>query len=148
MRADEPVAEPVHRPDEAHDELVGGMLVEVARLADLLDLARVHQHHAVGDLHGLLLVVRDEDRRHVDVVVEAAQPCSQLLADAGVERTEGLVEQEDLRLDGERARERHTLPLTAGELGRVAVGKALQLHEREQLVHPGAHLAPSDACGW
>ena len=101
----------------------------------------VHQHHPVGDLHGLLLVVRDEDRRHVDVVVEAAQPRPQLLADAGVERAEGLVEQEDLRLDGERPRERHPLPLAAGELRGVAVGEAVQLHEREQLVHAGAHLA-------
>ena len=147
MRADEPVAEPVDRPDEAHDELVGRVLVEVARLADLLDPALVHEHDAVGDLHRLLLVVRDEDRRHVDLVVEAPQPGSQLLADAGVERAEGLVEQQHLRLDGERARERHALALAARELRRVAVGKALELHERRAARAPARGSRPSGACG-
>ena len=70
----------------------------------------------VGDLHRLLLVVRDEDRRHVHLVVEPAQPLAQLGADAGVERAERLVEEQDPRLDGQRAGERHALALPAGEL--------------------------------
>ena len=91
-------------------------------------------HDLVGDVHRLLLVVRDEDRRHVHLVVQAAQPGAQLLAHARVERAERLVEEEHLRLDGERARERHALPLAAGELRGVAVGRARELDELEQLV--------------
>jgi hypothetical protein len=49
----------------------------------------------------------------VDLVVEAPQPCAQLLAHGGVERPEGLVEEQYTRLDGERAGERHALALAA-----------------------------------
>ena len=38
----------------------------------------------------------------MDVIVEAAQPGPRLLADAGVKRAEGLVEEQDARLDRER----------------------------------------------
>ena len=78
----------------------------------------------VGDVHRLLLVVGDEERRHVDLVVQAAQPLAQLGADLGVERAERLVEQQHLRLDRQRARERHPLALAAGELRRVALWRA------------------------
>ena len=64
--------------------------------------------------------------------------CAQLLAHAGVERAERLVEQEHVRLDRERAGERHPLALAAGELRGIALGEAAQLHELEQLVDPRA----------
>src|SRR5256886_3662564 len=53
----------VHRADEAHHELVRGMVVELARRRDLLDAALVHDDDRVCELERLLLVVRDEDRR-------------------------------------------------------------------------------------
>jgi len=89
------------------------MLVEVAGLSGLLDPTFVHEHDAVGDVHRLLLIVRDEDGRHVDVVVQAAQPGAELFTHAGVERAERLVEEEDLGIDRQRARQRHPLPLAA-----------------------------------
>ncbi len=147
VRAHERLAEAVHRADEAHHELVRRVLVEVARAADLLDPAMVHDHDLVGDLHRLLLVVRDEDRRHVHLVVQPPQPRAQLLAHARVERAERLVEQQHLGLDRERARERHALPLAARELRRVAVGRAGDLHELEQLVDALADLRLAAACG-
>ena len=48
--------------------------------------------------------------------MQIAQPATQVLPDLGVERAERLVEQEDARLDRERAGERHALPLAAREL--------------------------------
>ena len=113
VRADVVAVELVDRADEAHDELVRGLLVQLARRALLLDPALVEDDDLLGDLHRLLLVVRDEDRRHVHVVVEAAEPRAQLLADGRVERAERLVEQHHLRLDRERAGERHALALAA-----------------------------------
>jgi hypothetical protein len=50
-----------------------------------------------------------------------AQPAAQFLAHLGVERAERLVEQQHARLDGQRAGQRHALPLAARELRRVAV---------------------------
>ena len=98
VRAHVVLAEPVDLADEAHHELVGGVLVEVVGAARLLDPALVHHHQLLGDVHRLLLVVGDEDRRHVHLLVEVAQPGAQVLADLGVERAEGLVEQQHLRL--------------------------------------------------
>ena len=95
----------------------------------------------VGDLHRLLLVVRDDDGRRVRLVVEPAEPVAQLGADARVERAERLVEQQHLRFGRERAGERHALPLAAGELRGIAVAEALQLHELEQLGRRAARIS-------
>jgi hypothetical protein len=61
--------------------------------------------------------------------VEVAQPAAQFLAHLCVERTEGLVEQEDARLDREGAGERDALSLAAGELAGVALAEAGKLDE-------------------
>src|SRR5262249_59715923 len=63
----------------------------------------------------------------------ARTPSAQLLAPAGVERTERLAEGGNLRIARKRARETHALALTARELGRVASGQPRQLDEVEQL---------------
>ena len=65
-------------PTKRHHERVRGLVVELARAADLLDPAVVHDDDLVGDLHRLLLVVRDEDGRHVRLVVQPPQPRAQL----------------------------------------------------------------------
>ena len=100
------------RPDERHHELVRGPLVEVARRADLLDPPGVHHDDLVGDVHRLLLVMGDEDGRDVTSSCRRRSR-AQLFAYARVERAERLVEQEDLRLDRERACERHALALAS-----------------------------------
>ena len=86
------------RADEAHHEVVGRLVVDLERGADLLDPALVEHHDLVGHLHRLLLVVGDEHGGHVEVVVQAAQPGAQLLAHPRVERAERLVEQQHARL--------------------------------------------------
>ena len=79
----------------------------------------------VGDLHRLVLVVGDEDRGHVDDVVQLAQPLAQLSANASVEGAERLVEQEHLWLGCEGAGEAHALPLAARQLSWITVAEAL-----------------------
>jgi len=116
------------------------ILIEVARRADLLDRAVVDHHDLLGHLHRLLLVVGDEHGRHVDRVVEASQPGAQLLSHGGVERAEGLVEQQHARLDGERPGQRHALALATRELRGVAMGEAVEVDEPEQLVDAGLDL--------
>src|SRR5262249_40996426 len=140
VRTHEAVAKTYSVADEAQDELGGGRVVELGRSADLLETAVIEHGDAVCDLHRLLLVVRDEDRRHVHLLVQAAQPVAQLGPHAGVEGAERLVEQEDTRLRGERAGESHALPLAARELGGIAVGEARELDELEQLVDALADL--------
>src|SRR5439155_26771337 len=69
----------------------------------------------------------------------AAQPLAQLLPDAGVERAERLVEEEDLRLSRQRARERDALPLAARELPGAQPLEPLELDQPEQCLDPLAH---------
>ena len=126
--------------DEGEDEGRGRRVVDLVGRADLLDPPLVHHHDAVGELHRLLLVVGDEDGGVAGPVVDLAQPAAELAPDLGVERAERLVEEEHARLDGERAGERHALPLAAGELRRVALLEAGELHEIEQLQHALADL--------
>ena len=140
VRAHERSAHLVRVADEAHDELVCRLVVELAWRPDLLEPATVHDRDLVGDLHRLLLVVRHEDGRDVDDVVEAGEPLAQLGADACVERAERLVEEEHLWLRRERAGEAHALPLAAGELGRVALPEALELDEMQELLDALADL--------
>ena len=132
--------------DEAVHEGGRRIVVDLAGRADLLDAALVHDDDAVGDFQRLLLVVGDEDRGDVDFLMQRAQPLPQFLAHLGIERAEGLVQQQDARLDGKRARERNALALAAGELVRIAVGKPVELHEIEQLLDAGADRRPRP-CG-
>src|SRR5688572_13345223 len=121
--AHERPAELVHLADERHHELVRRVVVELPRSAHLLDLPVAHHDDLVREVHRLFLVVRDEDRRHVHLVVKTAKPCSELLAHTRIERAERLVEEQDVRLDRERTCEGHPLALTSGELRGVAIGE-------------------------
>ena len=141
VRAQVGVAEPVDRPDKRHHELVARALVQLARRPRLLDTRLVDDDDLLCQLHRLLLIMRDEDRRHVDLLVQPAQPVAQLGTNLHVERTEGLIEQQHLRLHRQRARKGHALQLTARELRGIAPREALQAHQREQLLHARIDLA-------
>jgi hypothetical protein len=140
MRTHQLGSEPRDGAEEAHDEAVRRALVKVPRRAHLLDVAVVHDGDPVGDVHRLLLVVRDEHGGDVNLVVQPPQPRAQLCAHLGVQRAERLVEQQHARLDGERTRQRHALTLAAAELRRVPVRVAGQPDDREQLLHARVYL--------
>ena len=109
--------EEVHarRADEAGDEEVGGAVVEVERRADLLDGAAVHGDDAVGQRHRLDLVVGDVDRGGAEAGVELADLGAHLLAEAGVEVGERLVEEEGLGRADDGPAHGDALALAAGE---------------------------------
>ena len=67
--------------------------------------------------------------------------CAQLGADLGVQRAERLVEQQHLRLDRERAGERHPLALAAGELRRVALLEARRGRRSRAARRPRASIS-------
>ena len=116
------------------DERGGGIVIDIARRPDLFDPALVHDNHAVGDFERLFLIVSDEDRGDVDFGMQRAQPLPQLLPHLRIERAKRLVEQQDARLDRERAGERDALPLAAGQLAGIAVGQPVELHQIQQLL--------------
>ena len=100
-------------PEEIHHERIRGQLDDLVDRAVLFDDAVVDDDDAVGQLDRLLLIVRHENAGQMNLVVEPPQPSAEIAADVGVERTERLVEEQDLRFDGERAGQRDALPLSA-----------------------------------
>ncbi len=71
----------------------------------------------------------------------ADQP-AHVVAQPGVEIGERLVEQQEPRLDDQRAGQRHALLLAAGKLARQAVLEPDKLHLVEHLAHAALALAP------
>ena len=100
----------------------------------------MHHADAVRERERLLLVVRDEDRGDAELALDLANGPAQFLADLGVERAEGLVQQQHLRPVRKRARHGHALLLPAGELRRQAIVHALERHEPQQLLASRASL--------
>ena len=96
--------ERVQRADEIGDK--GGLrvLVHLARAADLLDAAAVHDRDAVGHGERFLLIVRHVDERRAELVLDPLQLELHLLAQLHVERAERLVEKESRRTVDERPR--------------------------------------------
>jgi hypothetical protein len=108
-------------PDEARDEGRGGRAQDDGRRVQLFQVTSLAEHrHPVAEAHGLLDVVRHEEHRRADLALQAQELVLQLRAHDGVDRAERLVHEQHGRVDRERARHAHPLPLAAGELVRVA----------------------------
>src|SRR2546426_6235264 len=127
--------------DERGDEPGGGVIVDLQRTAGLLDATRVQHDDVLRELQRLLLVMGHQYGGELRLVVEAAQPGAQLDSDARVERPERFVQQQHAGPGRQGARERHALPLPAGELRRLPAPVIPQLNQLEQLVHALPDLA-------
>jgi len=135
----------VQRADEVCDELGGRLLVHLARRAELLDAAAVHDGDPVAHREGLVLVVRHVHEGRPELVLDALELELHLLAQLHVERAERFVEQERGRPVDERARERDALLLTARELPWPPALVALERHDAEDLGHPLPVVRARDA---
>jgi hypothetical protein len=123
------------RADEAGDELVGRMVVQVQRAAGLLDAAVAHHHDLVAHGHGLDLVVRDVDGGGLQALVQLLDLAAHRDAQLGVEVRQRLVEQEHLRIAHDRAAHGHALALAARELARIALQQRLQRQDLGRALH-------------
>ena len=108
--------------EEGHRVRVQRPGEELVRGRDLDDAAQVHHGDAVGDVADDREVVGDEDVGEVELLLEVDEQVEHLRLDRDVERRDGLVGDDELRLQHERAREADALPLAAAELVRIAVG--------------------------
>ena len=100
---------------------VAGFSKQIARRGGLLDAALVHHDDEVGQREGLVLAVRDMDEGDVELPLEAAKLGPHPHPQEWVERRQRLVEQKNLRIGDQRARERDALLLAAGQLRRHAL---------------------------
>ena len=67
-----------------------------------------------------------------------------LVAELGIQVGERLVQQEHFGLDHQRAGERHTLLLAAGELARIALAEMAEAHQFQRPRDPGLGLGLAD----
>ena len=109
--------------------------------ADLHELAVLHDRDVVAHLDRLQEVVGDEDHGLVHDALEPEQLVLHLAPDQGVEGAERLVEQHDIRVDRECARQADALLHAARELARVV---ALPAGQSDQLEHFLRLFAPLD----
>ena len=128
--------------DEAGDELVARVLVELLGRAHLFDPALVEDGDAVAHRQRLVLVVGDVDEGDADLALDRLQLQLHLLAQLQVEGAERLVEQQHLGPVDDRPRQRHPLALATGELARPAPGVVGQPHHLQRLVAASGPLGP------
>ena len=95
------------------EELLGGPLLH--------DVAALHEDHAVGDVAGEAHLVGHDDHRHA-LLGQLAHDVEDAAHQLGVERARGLVEEHDVGLHRQGARDGHALLLAAGELVGEVVG--------------------------
>ena len=124
---------------------VGRPVVEVERLADLLDAARVHHHDAVGERHRLDLVVGDIDDRRAEQLVQLGDLDARRDAQRRVEVGQRLVEQEHVGLAHDRAADGDALALAAGEVAGIAVEQLVEPQHARRLGDPPLALGRRDA---
>src|SRR4029453_13321540 len=128
------------RADEARDERGGRLVVDPVGGAPPPPPALVHDEDPVRELERFVLVVGHQQAGDPELLMQVVEPSPELLAHPCIQRTERLVEQEDLGLGREGPRERNPLPLTTGELIRIAVPEPRELHELEEILHTSALL--------
>lgn len=133
----DPEFEDIQDPDEAGDKFVGRLLIYFAGSANLFEAATPENDNAVGDFHGLLLVMGDEDGGDGKFTMQVDQPVAEFLSDPGIDRTKGFIKEQDGRFWCESAGDGDALALAAGELVRKTPGKPLKFEERKQFLDPG-----------
>ena len=125
-----------HRREQRAGVRVPRLRVELVRGRDLRDLAEVHHEHAVRDVPDDVEVVRDEHVGEPEVALEVLEQVQDLGLHRDVERRDGLVADDQLRVHGERAGDADALALAARELVREAVVVlGVQADDVEQLLH-------------
>ena len=97
------------------------VLVQGVRVRDLDDVPEVHDRDPVGDVPDDPEIVRDEEVREVEVLLQALEEVQDLRLDRDVERRHGLVAHDQLRVRAQGPRDPDALALAARELVWVAV---------------------------
>ena len=116
--------------------------VQLVAVGELDGLAEVHHHHPVGDVAHDVEVVGDEDVREPELFLQVLEQVEDLRLNRDVERRDGLVAEDELRVDRERAGDADPLALAAGELVREpVVVLGVEADDLEELLHAALRSA-------
>ena len=134
-------------PMNAATYSVAGLLEDVLGGVVLLDASVAHDGQPVTEGERLGLVVGDEHGGEPEPTVELVDLGPHLVAQAGVEVAERLVEQHEVGSGDEAAGERDALLLATAELRRIAVEQRSAVDEGGGLLDPAALQALLDLAG-
>ena len=129
-----PAFHEVREADEARHLAAHRPRIDLVGRPHLVDAPVEHDHDAVGDHHRFGLIVGHVDGRDPDPLLQRPDEETHLLAELRVEVGQGLVQQEDARLDDHGPGEGDALLLAAGELAGLALPEVAELH---RLQDPG-----------
>ena len=106
------------------------------RLATSTIFPEVHDENAIGHVVRHAQVVRDEKISHAHLALQVLEEIEHSCLRRKVERRHGLIQDQELWVDGDGSRNAHSLPLAAAELVRkpCRVG-CVQTHPLQQLDH-------------
>ena len=113
---------------------------EVGCLCRLDHPARVHHVDPVRVPGDHAHVVRDQQHRHAEAILEVVEQREDLRLDRDIKRGRRLVSDQQLRLTGQRHRDHDTLAQPAGELMRVVAEPLLRLGQAHQAEHLGGTI--------
>ena len=99
------------------------------------DAAGVHHDDVVRHLRDDAEVVRDEHNAAVDSGAHLAQQVENLRLNGDVQRGRRLVGDDELRVAGQRHRNHHALPHTAGQLVRIALIHLRRARDADKVEH-------------
>ncbi len=124
-------AQPVGQTHELGDPRGPRPLIELGRRRHLLDLAGEDHRDPIGNRQRLVLVMGHEQGGDADLGLDPADLVAQIGPHLGIERRERLVQEQHLRLDRQRPRQRHPLLLSAGQLMRIAAALLAEMDQRQ-----------------
>ncbi len=112
-----------------------------ARLTHLHDLPQIHHGHATADVFDQPQIVRDEQVRQLEPLLQIEEQRDDLGLNRDVQRRHGLVGDHQRRAQRNRPRNANPLPLTAAELvGITRQVRALESDQLEQFLDAGPPL--------
>ena len=134
FRADHLDAVDVREAEEAGRVGIVWMRPErLVRRCDLDDVPCAHDGDAIAERERFGLIVRDVDRGRPELLEDPAEVVEEPIAQSSIERSEGLVQQEDARLGSQRASERNALPLATRQRPHCAPLEPNKAHQLEKL---------------
>src|SRR5690606_2781824 len=95
----------------------------------------IHHHHIVSDVTHDRKIVADENVSQAELFLQISKNVEHLRLHGKIKRRNRLIENEQLRIEHQRARNRDTLALTAREHMRVAIEMLLAKTNLEQHFH-------------
>ena len=114
----------------------GGPVKDLLGLANLQNVAGIHDNDPVCQGDGLLMIVGHDDGGDAQLLLDALDLHLHLYPELGVQVGEGLIQQQNGGTGHQSPGQGHPLLLTAGELPGITLVHAGKLYQSEHVLHP------------